>query len=208
MRKKIFIDCETTGLIYGEHSVIEIAYMHEDWDKPKVLIPYTYIPGEEDTWRPPWAKADPVAMEINKFYERYPEGVRASTNVDFREFIETVRDNTLVGANVRFDARFIHQELASDLEPWHHRLIDLQVYAAGVFGWLELRGWSDIVAYIKEIQSYYDEDWRINLPMVETKPDHSAYSDCLSVAEVYRWLRWWRAEGIEDYPDSPGIHEK
>jgi len=168
----VFCDIETTGLSWRSSNAIEIAYMTEDMLIPEVVIPYTLnrnAPGF------PWDISDPKAMEINHFYERYPNGVEYTGDLSISNMIEVMTDSTLVGANVRFDARFIEKLIGEEV--WHHRLFDLQAYAAGVFGWDRPCAWSDICKHIKYLE-----------PGFMTSPDHTAAADTLSVKQAYLWM--------------------
>lgn len=172
----VFCDIETTGLSWRDSNAIEIAYMTEDMLIPEVVIPYALTPG----WPGfpsgfPWGNADLKAMEVNHFYERYPSGVEYSGEHAVAKMIEVMTGSTLVGANVRFDARFIEKLIGEEV--WHHRLFDLQAYAAGVFGWDRPRSWSDICKHIEYLE-----------PGFMTSPDHTAAADTLSVKQAYLWM--------------------
>lgn len=170
----VFVDIETTGLDWDKHHAIEIAYQTQEMEKPEILIPWTYYGNRHRGYRNIWHNADPVAMEINKFFERYPDGVDFSGNNAIDRMIGTMTDSTLVGANVRFDARFIEKFIGKEV--WHHRLFDIQAYAAGYWQQTTLMGWSDICDTVR------DEG------LTFTAPDHTAAADCQSVKDVYNWL--------------------
>ncbi len=171
----VFVDIEATGLDWDKHHVIEIAYMTEAMEKPIVVIPWEYDPKYKLGNIRPWATADPKAMGINKFYERYPDGIPFSGDAAIQRMMTRMDQATLVGANVRFDARMIEKFLG--FEPWHHRLLDIESYAAGVFGWKNVKGWGETVEYINNMQ-----------PGAVTVNDHTAYADCLGIREAYRFL--------------------
>lgn len=180
----VFVDDETTGLDWSKHTAIEIAYVTQEMEVPKVIIPWVYKPGE---YGYPWYAADAKAMEINKFFDRYDNGVERSSDEDIAHFLEVVKDSTLVGANVRFDARFIESTLNLEVELWHYRLWDITSYSAGVFGLDHLEGWSDIKKRIDVINKRY----YASAPVLTTSPDHSAAADCQSVKECFNWLQWY-----------------
>jgi DNA polymerase-3 subunit epsilon len=187
----VFLDTETTGLNYGEHRVIELAYMTQDMKEPAVIFPYKIQPETPTAY--PMGYADPKAMEINKFYDRYPNGVYASSIEDISDFLNVVEGSTLVGANIRFDARMIEYSFQLTSEPWHHRLFDLEAYAAGVFGWSAPRGWKEICDNISTLSASLIDDRRVKyMPTFDVSPDHSAAADTLSVKQAYDWLVWYR----------------
>lgn len=176
-RKKCFVDIETTGLDWDYHHAIEIAYMTEDMEKPITVIPCAYTPniGENLSSHTVWGFASEKAMEINKFYERFPNGVSNSGIQALTRMEERMKDCTLVGANIRFDARFIEKVIG--FEPWHHRLLDIEAYIAGHFN-------LDYIPSFSECQKLIADAYGATV----TKPNHTAYMDCLSVAEAYRAL--------------------
>lgn len=187
----VFIDIETTGLDWNKHSAIEIAWMAGDMEQPEVIFPYRYT-GKGDQ-QPVWQQADPEAMEINDFFNRYPNGVKDSDISDLIRFLDVIEDSTLVGANVRFDARFIEKAYGFNPEPWHHRLFDLQAYAAGVFRWPAPKSWEDTVDEIikRDMLLLNPEEEDDNYPDFSTEPDHTAANDVKSVQQAYYWLRWF-----------------
>lgn len=181
----VFIDIETTGLEWDKHTAIEIAYVTQEMEVPKVIIPWSYDPGDYSS---PWYAADTKAMEINKFFGRYDNGVKRSSDEGIAHFLEVVRDSTIVGANIRFDARFIESTLELEVEPWHYRLWDITSYSAGIFGLDHLEGWSDTK---KRIDSISKNRLYNSAPVLTTTPDHSAAADCQSVKECFNWLQWY-----------------
>lgn len=174
-RRRVYVDIETTGLKYDEHAAIEIAYMTDDMTEPVLVIPWEYNPYDPSTifrW------ADPKAMEINKFLQRYSDGVQASPRAEIGKMIDAMRGSTLVGANVRFDARMI-EELTGEV--WHHRLFDIEAWSAGIFGVDFPIGWTDCVRLAKHLSEY--PTWRgLSLQVVN---DHTAVNDCSSVHDVF-----------------------
>lgn len=188
----VFIDCETTGLDYDTHVPIEIAYMTMDMEEPKIVFPYDYLPEMIVVF--PWNVVDPKAMEINKFYERYESTAGMSTS-EFDEFYHDLEGVTLVGANVRFDARMLEKLFwdSKVTEPWHYRLLDMESYVAGFFRWPKPRSWKDTIEYLSTVMDP-------GRPL-EYLPDHTAAGDCLSVREVYGLLQ---RLSVPDHYISPG----
>lgn len=171
-KKMIFIDVETTGLDWALDHVIELAYMPADQQDPITLFPFTIEPQDYATMR----RQHGEALDINKFDERYPDGVEYSGDQAILKFIEDTTGAMLVGANVRFDARMIENTLRLRPEPWHHRLFDLQAYAAGVLRLPQPIGWAEICERV--------------IPDL-SQPDHSAAGDTRTVAQVYDRLVNW-----------------
>lgn len=190
-RRRVYVDTETTGLNYDEHAAIEIAYMTDDMNEPELVIPWTYDPADPTNifeW------ADPKAMEINKFYERYPNGVEYSGDTAIIKMIDVMRGSTLVGANVRFDARMIEQIIG---EVWHHRLFDIEAWAGGIFHLDFPVGWSDCVRLARHVIELNQDHFPA---FAITDNDHTAVGDCQSVRDVFitfkrfasaqSWLFW------------------
>jgi DNA polymerase-3 subunit epsilon len=134
-RQVIVVDIESTGL--KEHHVpIEVAAINLETGDEFYFVPYmgsTVASG-----------ADPDALRINRYFERgiykYADRTPPETSDHYRDLAVMLKDNTLAGSNPRFDAGKISDQLRRIgngrdwVEPWHHRLLDLSAYAAGVLG--------------------------------------------------------------------------
>lgn len=172
----IFVDCETTGLL-RHHHILELAYAVGNAE-PVVLYPPVNNPNAIEYWL---QNAEPKALEVNKWLDRFPldEDQPTSSMVDWLKFFEAVKNKTLVGANPRFDVEFISREylLFDEREPWHHRLFDIQAYAAGVFGWTKLKSFAAVVEELTELG--------FELP----KPDHTAKGDVIATRAAWAALR-------------------
>lgn len=184
----VIIDTETTGLQYGTHMPFELSWLK--WDKElfrdtggvsdEVHTLFLPLPGDviED--------ADPMALELNGWtkdrlieesfkvihagYEPFSEAVE--------KFLLDVKGSTIMGANVRFDARMLEYAFMLDEEPWHHRLFDIQAYFAGTVGMDEMPGMNDIFEWLRE-----------NNPLGTTSitaPDHTSANDVRAVRDIYR----------------------
>jgi hypothetical protein len=93
--------------------------------------------------------ADPNALAINGFYDRYKgdlthrrhmNGSGAFSPDDFAdEFTRLVKGRHLVGAGVAFDARFLERllRLNNQIAMWHYHLIDVE---AMMLGYLAAKG--------------------------------------------------------------------
>lgn len=169
----VSIDTETNGLNWKKSRVIELAWMAGDMTKPEVLIPFDYD-GEYGLTQSPnrnvWTTADPSAMEVNKFFERYPSGVKRSSNADFARFFSVVASSTIMGANIQFDARMMYRTFG--IEPWHYRLFDISSWASGILGLDTVSSWTDVCAALGLVGN-----------------DHTAAGDCLTVSKAYALLR-------------------
>lgn len=141
MTELAFVDTETTGLDPKRHHIWEVAVItaiHNVGDARLVVA---------QRWSslvalPPraLAKADPMALKIGRFYERYPwttPGVTRPRLTTRREAAEVVlamtADRHLLGAVPSFDERRLSDLLRTqNLTPtWHYHLIDVETLAAG-----------------------------------------------------------------------------
>lgn len=134
-----FIDTETTHLDRDIRRAWEIAIIRRD--------PATGH-DTEHTWfinggALDLGHADPMALKIGRFYERHPafrpdaDAWLADDEDDVAEQIEALtRGATLAGAVTSFDEHTLDRMLRRNglCPSWHHRLIDVRVYAAGVAG--------------------------------------------------------------------------
>lgn len=126
-----FVDIETLGLIPRHHAVWEIALI-------------TRVPGELGTERTyqvkltdeQMANADPTALRLNGFYERYdPEEAEDPREVA-REVARLTAGAWFVAANPAFDAERIDAFLRDNGQApaWHYRLVCVENLAAGRLG--------------------------------------------------------------------------
>lgn len=122
-RQFIVVDLETTSLDTATCSILEVAAFNEQTGETLRFVPYVES-GE-------LANAQPIALSINRYYERrlFEEELSgADTRVELRKLSEMLRGNTLGGSNPRFDAAVLKRVIG---EVWHHRLADLSAYTAG-----------------------------------------------------------------------------
>lgn len=149
MTKLAFLDTETTGLDPREHEIWEVGIiLRLDSDE--------CCPGDfEYAWqlRPDLDKADPKALEINRYHERFnvPDGSAAATIspengdpwigylsrsealIDIQEVLDGAH---IVGAVPSFDDAFLKAAFwpLSLRVKWHYHLIDVETLTVG---WLE-----------------------------------------------------------------------
>jgi len=140
-RHVVVVDCETTGLDPATDFVVEVAY----WD---------LTTGERGQFVPPHnpvallrrADSEPQladALRLNGYRERIGDAPQDVSGEGAWRLSEVLAGNTLAGSNPSFDAAFLRRmfEHAHAYEDaprlpaeWHHRLLDLAPYAAGVLG--------------------------------------------------------------------------
>ena len=134
-----FIDCETTHLDPRYGDVWEIAVIRRREDG----VDCEYV------WqvRPDLAAADPEALKIGRFEERFaiPDGWDAiefiSSGPPFRSLIpemlfdlqEALSGAVIIGSNPGFDIAFLTKLLQAHGRklPWHYRPVDIATLAAG-----------------------------------------------------------------------------
>lgn len=145
-RQLIVVDTETTGL-HDDAAIIEVAAINVNTGETLHFVPHL-PPGQ-------LAKAQPEALQINRYYERglFRETLSAADTLDaFDNLRNMLNGNTFAGSNPTFDAKLIEKQqyrtIHTDEETanldytspapigqvWHHRLADLSAYAAGVLG--------------------------------------------------------------------------
>jgi hypothetical protein len=145
MGRIVSIDIETTGLDPTAHETWEITIVPLEGieghrpDARCYQLPVTLIGAESE------------ALEIGRFGDRYtkplpgvavrrwPSG--ASTTEPLTGVLlwihEQLRDATLLGCSVHFDASFIAElfrRQGFNPAPWHHRHLDLGSFTAGAWG--------------------------------------------------------------------------
>jgi DNA polymerase III epsilon subunit-like protein len=134
-----FVDTETTGLDPRTADVWEIAVIRRREDGVD----------SEFVWqvRPDLATADPEALKIGRFEERFavPDGWDAvefmNSGPPFRSLIpemlfdlqEALSSAVVIGSNPGFDIAFLTKLLQAHGRklPWHYRPIDIVTLAAG-----------------------------------------------------------------------------
>lgn len=163
MTDLIFLDTETTGLEYDKHEIWEIAWAVNDEPVVERILVHSL------------KTADPKALKLNGYFDRYPGGARADgpiVDIDVREML---KGNTLVCANPTFDRMMMWMRWK--VEPYHYRSIDVESMALTVFGWERPRGLMDIANELRRRE--YDISY----------PDHTAAKDVQVLRECYNALR-------------------
>lgn len=135
------LDAETTGLDPEKHTMWELGLIHRTPDGTETEHLW-------QLWLSKWdiKEADPKALEINRFHDRYalpdtgawqagemlhscgtPHPV---TRDQLRATLtELLTGAVLVGSNPTFDAAFLRVFL--DATPWYHHTVDIATLAAG-----------------------------------------------------------------------------
>lgn len=166
-RHLIVCDIETTSLA-DDATILEVAAVNLQTGEEFRAVPFIT--------QAALAKADPVALSINRYYERRVfedmlEDVEANKRA-FEWLGVELQGNTFAGANPAFDAPKIAKLI--DGAPWHYRLADVSAYAAGKLGIppTELPGLHSVCELLG----------------VENEDPHSALGDARATAECFRLL--------------------
>jgi hypothetical protein len=165
-----FIDTESTGLDRDVHMPWEVCWWREDESGPTTsLLPHTLD------------RADPVALEINRYHEReiQPDWCDPDRWFDVALLTRKLAGVTLVGSNPGFDAGMLGPLLRGT--PWHHRVINVADGAMFLFRWDRPSG-LDKIATECRARGY-----------VIPEPDHSAEGDVRATRAIYYALRDIRA---------------
>lgn len=163
MNDLIFLDTETTGLDAELHDVWELAYSKNGGAIETYILPHSL------------KTADPKALAMNGYFQRYPLGARADGPMGDIYLKEIFAGNTLVCANPTFDRMMLWKRWG--LEPWHYRSIDVESMALVVFDWDRPHGLKDIAAELR--------DRKHDIP----EPDHTAAKDVEVLRACYYALR-------------------
>jgi DNA polymerase III epsilon subunit-like protein len=157
----VWLDIETTGLNPHAHQITEIGYILDNVET-RIIPPHNLD------------NADPVALDIQHYYTRIEPLGRADEE-ELARLYQTLAGRTLAGANPRFDAAFL-ANLFED-EPWNYRLLDVEAYAAGRFGWEAPIGLAKTVERLREM------GYRV------PTPTHGALDDARAAKAVYEACR-------------------
>lgn len=141
----IFLDTETTGLIPGQHTPWEIGYITAELDTFNLVL-YVVDEARElvELSQRQLALADPTALQIGGWFDRYDQGVHH----DITDVVEYLKERLakvsercggqipyLVGVNPGFDHAMICENWTAWPDHgeglWHYHLIDVTSLAAG-----------------------------------------------------------------------------
>lgn len=126
--KVAFVDCETTGLDPDRHGIWEIA----------VIVDGTEIVWQQALSERQLEQADPVALEMTGFRDRYTPGDATTPSQSIRRLISLIEGRHMIGACPWFDSERLHRIVLGDIRgvlrrdlPWHYHLIDVENLAVG-----------------------------------------------------------------------------
>jgi DNA polymerase-3 subunit epsilon len=157
----VFLDVETTGRDPDRHEVWEIAYAIDDGPIRSAIVPHTFT------------NPDPKALAMNGYLDR---ALDAKPDRAFEDLLRARLDGaTIVGANPAFDAAFLRARWG--YAPWHHRLWDVEAYAAGVLVLDKVPGLATIAMMLDGLGREIPE------------PDHSAAGDVATLRACFRALQ-------------------
>ncbi|WP_435582880.1 3'-5' exonuclease [Amycolatopsis thermoflava] len=133
VRQIVVVDVETTGLDPDRHIVVEVGWVNLATGAQGLFVPPHSTPDA-------LANADLQALRMNRYIDRLADLPRDRNGDAAYTLAQQLEGNTLAGSNPAFDASFLTQmyvtQYSVDLDweapAWHHRLLDLSAYAAGV----------------------------------------------------------------------------
>lgn len=172
-RDIIVVDVETTGLDPERHTVVEVAWYNlTTWEHGCFVPPHN--PSKV------LADAEIKALQVNRYLDRLADEEQDRDGSQALALAEQLHGNTLAGSNPAFDAAFLrsmfegYEDTETFVPAWHHRLLDLSAYAAGVLGIppAELPGLSTVC----------------DLLGVDNVAPHTAAGDCAATAACFRTL--------------------
>lgn len=148
----VYLDTETTGLDPDIHEVWEAAWAAGLEPIQSTILAHSGVSAAED------------ALRVNGYFERAGYRYRSDqTTTAEAALIKAVTDVTICCANPAFDAAFLRARWGR--APWKFRLLDIEAYAMGAFGWHEPRG---LAAIATELRAR-----GVLIPV----PDHTAAGD-------------------------------
>lgn len=170
-RDIIVVDVETTGLDPERHTVVEVAWYNlTTWEHGCFVPPHN--PNKV------LADAEIRALQVNRYLDRLADAEQ-DDGTAARILANHLHGNILAGSNPAFDAVFLrdlfdyyYRDMV--VPRWHHRLLDLSAYAAGVLGIppAELPGLSTVCDLLE----------------ADNVAPHTAAGDCAATAACFRTL--------------------
>jgi DNA polymerase-3 subunit epsilon len=127
VRQIIVVDVETSGLIPDHDVAVEVA-----WWVLETGERGCFIPPHDTEWV--LQEGDPQALKLNGYRARLAGQPQDTEDVERAQLARKLAGNTLAGSNPAFDTYFLVLPpfIGHATPPWHHRLLDLSAYAAGV----------------------------------------------------------------------------
>lgn len=162
-RQIVVVDTETTGL-HEDAVILEVAAVNVETGEELYFAPHVDCQA--------FAEASGHAMQINRYFERgvfEDELTLWATQDHYSKLEDMLEGNTFAGSNPTFDSTRLPIG-----NVWHHRLLDLSAFAAGVLGVHpgELPG----AHAVCELLGVVNEE------------EHSALGDARAAAECFRRL--------------------
>lgn len=176
-RQIVVVDVETNGLDPARHVAVEVAWWNLATDEHGVFVP-------PHLWREVVTEGELEALRINRYLDRLADVAKDAKGKAGNELWHQLSGNTFAGCNPAFDAAFVSNLYGSvydldrggveDPPQWHHRLLDLSVYAAGVLDIppTELPGLSSVCERLE----------------VTHEHAHTAFGDVAATVECFRKL--------------------
>ena len=117
----VFCDTETTGLDPDRHEIWEVGLIDRENREHQWWLPVSL------------GRADPMALKIGGFHDRYAEGKTTDATEFARRFRDLTRGCHLAGAVISFDEERLRRLLRQHDEcpMWHYHLVDVEALAAG-----------------------------------------------------------------------------
>lgn len=184
-RQIVVVDVETNGLNYRRHIAVEIAWWNLTTDERGVFVP-------PHSWRDAVTEGELEALRINRYLDRLASVPQDLTGEAGRRLWEQLEGNVLAGCNPAFDGPFIrnlwHDDVYDldrggyvDPPSWHHRLLDLSAYGAGVL--------NIPVTELPGLSAMCD---RLGVEHIDA---HTAFGDVMATVECFRKLFDMQAAG-------------
>jgi len=204
------IDTETTGLIAGQHDLVQICILPLD----RQIHPLHHINGKSIKpfylkLKPqrPWT-VDPNALRVNglNLNNLIENGVDSEEALDmfqswFAE-LELPEDKKIIplGQNYHFDRNFILEWLGEELynRYFHYQIRDTMVTA------LYLNDRAGFRAHPTPLPKVSLKHLCIELD-VPNEQAHDALQDCLATASVYRQMIGWEQEHFSPGKKTPNL---
>lgn len=167
-RHIVVVDTETNGLDVHRHEPVEIAWWNLTTGKRGHFIVAHNV---HDIL----GNADVKALQVNRYIDRIADHVPEYDEQDRGELLTELTGNTLAGSNPAFDAAMLtklYRPIRTSWQPpWHHRMLDLSAYAAGMLSLNELPGLAKVCE------------------LLDVEPgDHSAEADVTATGQCFKKL--------------------
>ncbi|BBG01591.1 MULTISPECIES: 3'-5' exonuclease [Pseudonocardia] len=176
-RHIVVVDTETNGLDPRRHQAVEVAWWNLTTNERGMFIP-THNVSEV------LANADVKALQINRYVDRIADQVPSVDSHERGKFAQQLDGCTLAGSNPAFDAAMVEKLLrprhtlqingkpvTTWRQPWHHRMLDLSNYAAGMLALNDLPGLAKVCE------------------LLDVDPgDHTAEADVTATGECFNKL--------------------